>query len=161
MDLRACSLHGAIKEALEVLQEQFEQREIIAQTDFDAESEVVHGDPEALKSVFINLFLNSAEAMENGGTLHVSTEGMERKGNRHGIRVRIADTGPGVPLEDRTEIFNPFFTTKKDGTGLGLSLAARIVEGHQGDLKLADPSEAGSGSTFVIELPLMLEEEGV
>jgi signal transduction histidine kinase len=160
MDQRACSLHRAIKEALEVLQEQLEQKNIVAQTEFDAESDVVHGDPEALKSVFINLFLNSAEAMEDGGALHVSTESMEWKGARHGIRVRIADSGPGVPLEDRKEIFNPFFTTKKEGTGLGLSLAARIVEGHQGDLRLADSTEAGSGSTFVIELPLMLEEEG-
>lgn len=158
-NMMPCSLHGVVQDALEVLKEQLERNRIITRTEFEAESDRVRGDPEALESVFINLFLNSAEAMSDGGTLQVSTEPMVWRGGRRGIRVNVADTGAGVPLSDRDEIFTPFFSTKKDGTGLGLSLAARIVEGHQGDLKLAASPEADSGSTFVIELPLVLGEE--
>jgi signal transduction histidine kinase len=160
MELKGCSVHGAIEEALDVLQEQLDRRNIEARTELDAESDVVYGDPEALKSVFINLFLNAAEAMGDGGTLRVSTDSIEPNTNRPGIRVSVADTGSGIPIEDRGEIFHPFFTTKTGGTGLGLSLATRIVEAHQGDLRLAPPSGASPGSTFVMELPLLFGEDG-
>jgi signal transduction histidine kinase len=96
--------------------------------------------------------------MSGGGNLHVSTESIGGTGDRTGIRVRVEDDGMGIPPETREEIFKPFFSTKKDGTGLGLSLAARIVEEHRGVLDLADPAPSGTGSALVIELPLASEE---
>jgi signal transduction histidine kinase len=70
------------------------------------------------------------------------------------VRICISDTGSGIPSELRDRIFDPFFSTKKDGTGLGLALALRDVDDHHGRLYL-DARPAASGATFVIELPLL------
>jgi signal transduction histidine kinase len=153
-----CSLHGVIREALEVLRAQTERAGVEVHTSFLAGEDTVRGDAEELKSVFLNLFLNSADAMSAGGNLRVATEPMQDGGARTGIRARVEDDGAGIPLEVREEIFKPFFSTKKGGTGLGLSLAARIVEEHQGVLKLADAAHSSRGAAFVIELPVASEE---
>jgi len=157
-DAKLCSLHGVIREALEVLRAQTERAGVEVHTSFLAGEDTVRGDAEELKSVFLNLFLNSADAMSAGGNLHVATEPMQDAGARTGIRVRVEDDGAGIPPEVREEIFKPFFSTKKGGTGLGLSLAARIVEEHRGVLKLADAAHSSRGTAFVIELPVASEE---
>jgi len=156
---RRCSLHAVIAHALEVLREQLGNATIRVTTTCLADPDTVDGDPEALESVFMNLFLNAAEAMPEGGTLDVSTETVRRDGRDTAIRVLVADNGPGIPPEDRGRIFDPFFSTKKDGTGLGLNLAAQVVEWHRGTLALADRFDGARGSVFVIELPLAAAEE--
>lgn len=153
-----CSVHGVIEDALEVLRAQLGAAGVAIHTSFLAAQDTVLGDAEDLKSVLLNLCLNGAEAMTGGGTLHVSTEPTWDPGKRAGIRVRVEDDGVGIPADAREEIFKPFFTTKKGGTGIGLSLAARIVEEHRGTLTLAGPAPSGRGSAFVIELPLATEE---
>ncbi len=157
-EVRPCSIHDVIDDAVEVLREQLGKADVKVQTDFRAEPATVTGDAEALKSVFLNLFLNAIEAMPDGGTLQLSTGPVRQKDGGAGICIRVVDDGPGIPPQTREEIFDPFFSTKKDGTGLGLSLAARIVEGHRGELTLVDSSEPGRGSEFAIELPLSPEK---
>jgi signal transduction histidine kinase len=154
----ACSIHAVIHQVLDVLQEQFVRGKVEVETDLRADEDTVRGEPEALEALFLNLSLNAVEAMPQGGRLRLSTEPMEGPGAQPGIRVRVADDGPGIPPQVREEIFGPFFTTKKDGTGLGLSLAARIAENHGGDLKLLDPSERIRGSEFAVELPIARNE---
>ena len=112
----------------------------------------VNGDPQQLNHVFMNLFLNAAQAMEGHGELTISTE-LSRNLDR--IIITIRDTGPGIPQKHLPHIFEPFYTTKDEGkgTGLGLSVVFTIVENHGGTIS-AD-SQEGQGTTFVVELPVM------
>jgi len=106
----------------------------------------VRADQKKLKEVFWNLGINALEAMPEGGTLTVGTQ---RHGNT--AEVFFQDTGQGLKSEDRERIFFPFFTTKKHGTGLGLSTAYRVTEAHGGTILLQ--SAPGKGARFTITLP--------
>lgn len=107
----------------------------------------VWADGDQLKQVFLNLMLNAVQAMNAGGRLHVASRRAVG-----GVVVEIRDTGPGVPLEVRERLFEPFVTTRAGGTGLGLPISLRIVEGHSGELHLA--STPGEGTTAVVWLPI-------
>ena len=108
-------------------------------------------DADMCEQVFTNLFLNAYEAMgEGGGKLKVTIAATNHDG-RHGVEIEIQDTGPGIPGELREQIFNPFFTTKKSGVGLGLSIVSKIVDDHRGWIRLC--SEPGKGACFKVFLP--------
>ena len=108
-------------------------------------------DPDLCEQAFVNLVLNAYEAMnETGGKLTVSLAAANSDGRR-GVEVDIQDSGPGVPPELREQIFNPFFTTKKEGVGLGLSLVSKIVDDHRGWIRIS--SEPGKGACFRVFLP--------
>ncbi len=110
-----------------------------------------------LTEVFRNLVLNAAEAMEGNGhvAVHAQREdpapGDETAHGSYAV-IRFTDTGPGVPGELRDRIFHPYFTTKTQGTGIGLAMARKIVEAHQGLIDVS--SAAGGGAAFTIRLPL-------
>jgi len=112
----------------------------------------ISGDAGQLKQVFLNVFLNSLQAMPNGGSLGVA---VRRKtadlSERELIDIRIDDSGTGIPTEHLDEVFDPFFTLKKEGTGLGLSISYSIIQQHEGDIELS--SEGGRGTTVIIRLP--------
>jgi signal transduction histidine kinase len=164
------SLHAAIRAALEVVSPHLEQRGVLARMDLSAREDTVLGDRELLEGAFLNLFLNAVEAMAEGGTLRVTTRDAPGRsgsgtavedapsGSFPGIVVEISDEGQGIPEELRERIFDPFFTTKDGGTGFGLPLAARVMEEHAGTLRLADPSPARGGATFLVELPVVASE---
>jgi nitrogen-specific signal transduction histidine kinase len=114
------------------------------------------------EQAFVNIVQNAYDAMgAGGGTLRVSVRKSQteiRDGGRlDGVEVRMADTGPGIPLELREQIFNPFVTTKKSGVGLGLSIVSKIIDGHQGTIRIEESGNAtgatGRGAHFVIFLP--------
>jgi two-component system NtrC family sensor kinase len=105
--------------------------------------------PGQIKQVFMNIMVNAIEAMKEGGKLELETS-MKHEGRQ--IAVRISDTGCGIPRSDLNRIFEPFYTSKNEGTGLGLSLTYGIVKGHGGDIEVN--SEEGRGTTFVISLPV-------
>ena len=107
----------------------------------------VVGDPELLKIVFQNLLVNSAQAMRGRGRIQVSIATIDSL-----CRISFADDGPGIPPEVRERIFVPFFTTKSRGTGLGLPTAKRLVEAHQGSIRVECPT--GGGTVVTIHLPL-------
>jgi len=112
----------------------------------------VSGDAGQLKQVFLNVFLNSLQAMPKGGTLGVSVarKSSELSG-RELIDIQVTDSGAGIPAEHLDKVFDPFFTLKKEGTGLGLSISYSIIQQHGGDIELH--SEVGRGTTVVIRLP--------
>lgn len=112
-------------------------------------------DPMQLHQVFLNLVINAVEAMPDGGTLTVRTafEAEERM-----IRIEIADTGRGIEPRHQATIFQPFFTTKPKGTGLGLPICRQLVEQHDGTIEAAE--NPGGGSCFRIRIPLRSIEEG-
>lgn len=107
-------------------------------------------DADLCEQAFTNLFQNAYEAMEAGGTLCVAASSSSSNG-RSGVEIEIADSGPGIPPELATQIFNPFFTTKKTGVGLGLAIVSKIIDDHGGSIRLA--SEPGKGARFRIFLP--------
>ncbi len=151
-----CALHEIVGDALAVVRAQLDQQRVSVETGFRAAGDRVLGEPEHLKAVFLNLFLNAAEAMPTGGRLLVSTESAGAPGDGAAlIRVRVADTGGGIRPEMRQQIFTPFYSTKSSGTGFGLPLALRTIEEHGGRLEL--DGDAPTGAAFVVELPLAAE----
>ena len=103
-------------------------------------------DPDQLKQVFINIMVNAIQAIGRNGKLTVYIEPVDER-----VKIAFEDTGCGIPHEKLRDIFNPFMTTKEDGTGLGLPMAQRTVEEHGGTLEVQ--SVLGEGSTFTIYLP--------
>jgi two-component system, NtrC family, sensor kinase len=115
---------------------------------YAAEVDVVSGDADQLQQVFTNLVLNAVQAMRDGGVLTVeSAPGPAGEG----FQVRVSDTGIGIAAENLNQVFNPFFTTKSNGTGLGLSVSYGIVREHGGSIDVT--STEGSGATFCVTLP--------
>lgn len=114
------------------------------------------------EQAFVNLIQNAYDAMgSGGGTLRVKAA-RANSANRGGVEVRIEDTGPGIPDELREQIFNPFVTTKKTGVGLGLSIVSRIIDGHQGTIRVESGGD-GSGSKgagFIVFFPASDEVAG-
>jgi PAS domain S-box-containing protein len=107
----------------------------------------VQGDPGKLKQVFLNLVKNAMEAMEQGGEVKIQAELASDR-----VDIKISDNGPGVQTKDQDKLFTPFFTTKRRGTGLGLSVSKRIIENHPGGTLTLDSWE-GKGTTVSISLP--------
>jgi two-component system NtrC family sensor kinase len=97
--------------------------------------------------VLINLILNAVQACHSGGRVTVTTDAGER------IRIRVADTGCGIRAENRARIFEPFFSLREGGTGLGLFLSLNAVRRWGGDIRVE--SAPGEGSTFEIDLPAL------
>ena len=120
-------------------------------------------DPDQMKQVFWNLFINAAQSMSGGGEIQIQlgkgngwgVTGLplsSQQGEKEWAKISIIDSGNGIAQEEREKIFEPFFTTKENGTGLGLSIVHKIVENHNGLIKVE--SELGRGSTFTIYLPV-------
>lgn len=123
------------------------RRHIALRLDDRAEGAIVKADEDQLYQACLNLILNAVDAMAGGGTLAISL-------NRAGAHLRIAvsDTGHGISPEHKERIFNPFFTTKEQGTGLGLAKVFAVMESHAGRVECK--STPGEGATFILTLPL-------
>jgi two-component system, NtrC family, sensor histidine kinase HydH len=105
-------------------------------------------DGDMLKQVMLNLFINAQQAMAAGGELMVKTERLGKN-----AVIRISDTGSGITNDKLERIFDAFYSSKPDGTGLGLPIAKKIIEGHGGKIQVS--SEPGKGTSFTITLPCM------
>jgi len=104
-------------------------------------------DSDKIQEVVLNLLLNGIAAIDKGGEISVT---MEVRGRD--LEIRVEDTGKGIAPEHLPLVFNPFFTTRKTGTGLGLSLCRQIVQAHGGTIMVE--SEPGRGSVFTVRLPI-------
>ena len=125
---------------------------------------VLYADNDQLEQVFWNLLVNAAEAMPDGGDIHLKvTESPGRFGETTEAKIVIADTGCGMDREKMQRVFEPFFTSKKGGTGLGLATVYRIVDAHSGVITV--DSATGKGTTFTMYLPIgeqaFMEEQAV
>lgn len=107
------------------------------------------GEEGRLKQVFLNLLKNSLESMHPGGTLSIFTQKCE--GNF--VNIIIKDTGKGIDEQNLNQIFMPYFTTRPDGTGLGLPFVLKTVEDHEGTVSVS--SEVGKGTSFILTFPLI------
>jgi signal transduction histidine kinase len=116
-------------------------------------------DKEQLKQVFMNVILNAIQSIEASGVVEISTRLAAKNGSQQFVQVGVRDSGVGIPEKDLENIFNPFFTTKKDGSGLGLSISHQIVQEHGGTIFVE--SKVGEGTTFFINLPVYHRGEGL
>ena len=145
--LHVTSLNDVVKETLELLRPEIENRGIVIKERLARQLATSPIDVAQIKQALVNLVKNASQAMTKGGVLSVQTDsGVD------GVVVSIADTGGGIPQEQINRIFEPFYTTKKKGTGLGLMIVQRIVRDHGGRIDLE--SHVGKGTTFRIWLPL-------
>jgi len=149
---KGVNLSEILLESIELFKNDAKYKEIIkVATDFD-ESIIINGDDEALKQVFWNSLLNSAQSMIDGGEITVTLKMCEGKmDGKEFCELSFSDTGCGIPEADLEKIFEPFYTTKEKGTGLGLSTAHKIIENHSGNIRIK--SSKGEGTSFIIQLP--------
>ncbi|HID40150.1 MAG TPA: PAS domain-containing protein [Calditrichaeota bacterium] len=141
-----------------LLAPRFRKKRINFRTDFASDTPQVYVDESQVEQVILNIFLNAIEAMPNGGELFISIDARENiklqedKSEQQAVRVSIRDTGIGIPDIQLEKVFNPFFTTKSDGLGLGLSISNRLLEENGGKMEIE--SRVGKGTEIRIYLPV-------
>jgi signal transduction histidine kinase len=111
-------------------------------------------DGERIKEAFLNLIRNAMDAMKEGGSLGVEAHPLDAQR----LKVVFSDSGYGIPASQRRKVFDPFYTTKERGVGLGLSLAHQIIKAHGGQIQIE--SEEGEGTRVTVTLPCLGEKEG-
>ena len=136
-----------LNESLLMLSKSFKVNSIELNEKYEIEVPKVWGDPNKIEQVFTNIIQNALQAMQKNGRLDIEVIKIDKI-----IRVIIRDSGPGIPKNKITEIFEAFYTTKEEGTGLGLNICKRIIEEHGGEINVE--SILGKGTQFTIDLPL-------
>lgn len=139
-------LRPVLERSLDILRVELDRSKVSLEYEWDAPEMMVEGDPLAMHHVFLNLALNARDVMKDGGRLRVRVQG--KKGE---ARIQFEDTGPGVPKAIRNKIFEPFYTTRATGTGLGLAFVDRILTEHGGSVTVG--SAPSGGALFEIRLP--------
>jgi two-component system, NtrC family, sensor histidine kinase HydH len=144
-------LSPLVDRALKAAKDRWPESKVEVEREYADGLPAVPLDAELTEQIFTNLVFNAYEAMgAEGGKLRVEIAGKDSDGRR-GIEVTLADTGPGVPAELREQIFNPFFTTKSEGVGLGLSIVSKIVDDHGGSIRVQP--NPGEGARFRVFFP--------
>jgi signal transduction histidine kinase len=143
-----------VEESLKMIRETLDQKKIAVETACDPGLPSILADADKLRQVFLNVLRNAHEVLGSGGKIGITCDTVD-EGGRRMVRVRISDNGPGIAEKDRPNIFEPFYTTKPSGFGLGLANARKIVEQHNGTIAVG--KKRGRGSAFVILIPA--EEE--
>jgi len=147
LQLKMILLNDVVEKTLELLRPEIENRGVTVKTKLVGNLTATPADATQLQQVLVNLVKNAMQAMTSGGVLTLQTGE-----TNEGVWVSVADTGGGIPQEQINRIFEPFYTTKKKGSGLGLMIVQRIVRAHNGRIELE--SNVGRGTTFRIWLPL-------
>lgn len=147
LSLSTVRLGELLAEIVELARPQAESSEIQVTVEREPDEVEVRVDRDLVKQAFLNIVVNAMQAMPEGGELRFSSFASEDT-----AEIRISDTGPGIPPELRDKIFRLYFTTKKEGSGIGLAMAFRIVQLHDGTIDFT--SEPGRGTTFCIRLPI-------
>ncbi|HTD66138.1 MAG TPA: ATP-binding protein [Candidatus Limnocylindria bacterium] len=147
LQIKPVSLNDVVRETLDLLRPEIENRGIRVDENLSSKLPLAPIDPAQMKQVLVNLSKNALQAMTRGGVLTLRTEARD-----DGVFLIVSDTGGGIPQDLLNRIFEPFYTTKKKGSGLGLMIVQRIVRDHGGRIQLE--SNVGQGTTFRIWLPL-------
>jgi signal transduction histidine kinase len=145
--LRSGNINALINELIEFVSFELDASGVHCVLSLDEAIPFVNFDERLMKQALLNLIKNAIAAMSSGGTLTITTETSES-----GLLISIADTGMGMPAENQTKIFEPYFTTKDSGSGLGLTVVFKIIKEHNGEISVK--SQEGQGSVFFIALPL-------
>jgi signal transduction histidine kinase len=156
MSLELCEgdLNALVAELGEFIRAELEQSNIRLLLELDGKLPPVLFDERYMKQVLLNLIKNAQAAMPNGGLLTIATLGSDSE-----VRISVCDTGTGISQENLKKIFEPYFTTKGSGTGLGLTLVYKIVREHQGEMSV--DSREGEGTDFEIILPVYHKKQNL
>ena len=148
-EMSLIDLNAVVSDTVKLVMHQLSMRKVDVVPDLSEEPIQVVGNANQIEQVVLNLMMNAGDAMEKGGRVTVSTDEVSGQ-----ARIRVADTGSGIPPDVLGRIFDPFFTTKPvgKGTGLGLSVSYGIVKEHKGEITVQ--SKVGAGTTFTILIPV-------
>ena len=142
------NINDIMESALGIVENEFHLRHVRVKKQLDKVIEKVYLDENQIEQVFINILLNALHAVDDNGIVTVKTA-VDREKKR--VHVEISDNGCGIAAEHMKKLFDPFFSTKANGSGLGLAVSYGIIENHQGEIRVS--SEQGKGTRFMIELP--------
>ena len=145
---KRASIPDLINHTIEMVKEDAAKKNIEIKTEMAGSLKSAAIDPDQIKQVLLNLYLNAIEAMDKGGILSVALNADKNAGM---IRISVSDTGIGIKKEDQARIFDPYFTTKQTGTGLGLAIVHKIIESHGGHIKVE--SRYTEGTEVTVTLP--------
>lgn len=161
LELVPTDVNAMLSEVVDFFQPQAQSMGVTIRNQLSQGPLIVQADEGLLKQAILNLMINACQAMAgarekgtpHGGAIELMVQTSRRRSVQGEVmEVHITDTGPGISAEDQAKIFQPYFSTKKGGTGLGLPTSRRIVEEHGGSLRVH--SELGKGSDFVVTLPV-------
>ena len=136
-----------LRKSLNILKQNLDNKNISISVDIEKPERKISVDPAQIIQVFLNILRNSIDAMPDGGELSIRSSVVKKY-----MVIKITDSGVGIDDEKLMNLFRPFFTTKTDGIGLGLSVSLKIIENHKGYIKV--DSKSGKGTSFIIGLPL-------
>lgn len=151
-DFHKISVNRLLSDIINLMRDELTAQSIVVVPDFDMNLPQIYADETLLRQAFINILQNSRQAMGKGGILMIRTQTFEQE-----VRVRIADDGHGIPRELLQKVWTPFYTTKTQGTGLGLSLVMRIIDDHHGQLFIR--SRVNQGTVIDIRFPIISDPE--
>jgi PAS domain S-box-containing protein len=150
--LKEKNINDIVEQTISLIRKEASLTNICLKKELDKGLPPVPVDEDRIKQVFLNISINSMQAMaRKGGEIRFKTQFCSDNGHQGRVLVRISDCGPGIAKSQQKRIFEPFFSTKDDGIGLGLAIANRIIEEHKG--QIAIESRLGKGTTFIISLP--------
>lgn len=148
LQIDSINIHKVIEDSLRIVEAQAAEQNIDVNLSEEENLPNISGDPEFLRSVFNNLFINAIQSMEmNGGKLDVKISA-----EKTCVRIDIIDTGSGISPENVEKIFEPYFSTKETGTGLGLAIVKKVIDDHNGEITVE--SEKDAGTHFTVKLPI-------
>ncbi len=151
-NVSAEDVNEIVESIVRILETEAKEKEIQMSPRLAADLPKIFIDKEQIKQVSMNVILNALQSIEGRGVVEVFTRLFTKNGTEQYVQIEVRDSGAGIPEKDLEDIFNPFFTTKKDGSGLGLSISHQIVQEHGGYIVVE--SQVGKGTTFFINLPL-------
>jgi len=148
-EFQKVNINNLINDISKLLEPMLENNNISLEKEFNNQKIYIQGDENKIKSVFTNILLNSIEAINESGFIKIRVEDVEEH-----ILIFVEDNGSGIKNEDLDKIFNPFFTTKKDGSGIGLSISKEIIEKHEGQIRV----NSVENTVFKIKLPIYKDD---
>ncbi|WP_454061906.1 ATP-binding protein [Candidatus Nitrospira salsa] len=147
LEISSININELLEKEVRLLETEWGSKRMTFHLDCEPNLPVVSADADLLRQVFLNILLNACQAMEEGGAIRIKTSTHQIDE----VQISITDQGPGIPVEDQDKIFHLYYTTKSRGSGLGLPLAYRFIQLHEGVIDVQ--SEVGKGTTFSIRLP--------
>ncbi len=151
-NVSAQDVNEIVENIARILETEAKEKDVKVGIQLAAKLPKIFIDKEQIKQVCMNLILNAIQSIERGGAVNVSTGLLGHNGSNRFVQIEVRDTGVGIPEKDIEDIFNPFFTTKKDGSGLGLSISHQIIKEHGGYIVVE--SQVGRGTSFFVRLPV-------
>ncbi|HUI30351.1 MAG TPA: ATP-binding protein [Candidatus Acidoferrales bacterium] len=150
-------LHAVLEQTLSLLDSELKNHNIEIIKEYRLSDPCIRGDGEQLKQVFLNIFLNSVQAIERDGKITVTTAVASNRTDF--VTILFSDTGPGIPASVLSRVFDPFYTTKENGTGIGLSISYGIVSRHGGEIEIRSTRQGEDrGTNVTINLPRNLTD---